>query len=137
MGAVRLTRLIKPDGTMQRHKHMKQTRRAAGIACLALAAAVTGCGATVTGGRAPAVPITTRPPMNSAVPYGVRCAPAQLQLSRQGSVSEATQQLTWVSGVRTGNLARRSKRLGQICGDDHPHITRSALPDEDSALRDS
>jgi Protein of unknown function (DUF4232) len=85
---------------MQRHKDMKQTRRAAGIACLALAAAVTGCGATVTSGRAPAVPITSPARTNSAVPSDVRCAPAQLQLIRQGPVSEATQQLTWVIGLR-------------------------------------
>jgi hypothetical protein len=34
------------------------------------------------------------------VPSGTRCAPAQLQLIRQGLVSEATQQLTWVIGLR-------------------------------------
>lgn len=85
---------------MQRHQDMKQTRRAAGIACLAVAAAVTGCGATVASGRAPAVPITSPARTNSAVLSGVRCAPAQLQLIRQGLVSEATQQLTWVIGLR-------------------------------------
>jgi Domain of unknown function (DUF4232) len=85
---------------MQRHKDVKRTLRAAGIACLAVAAAVTGCGATVTSGRAPAVPITSPARANSAVPSGVRCAPAQLQLIRQAPVSEATQQLTWVIGLR-------------------------------------
>jgi Protein of unknown function (DUF4232) len=44
--------------------------------------------------------MTPRARMNSAVPYGTRCSPAQLQLIRQGLVSEATQQLTWVIGVR-------------------------------------
>jgi len=85
---------------MQRHKGMTQTRRAAGVACLAVAAAVAGCGATMASGRAPAVPITSPARTNSAVPAGVRCAPAQLQLIRQGLVSEATQQLTWVIGLR-------------------------------------
>ena len=85
---------------MWRHKEMRQARRAAGLACLALAAAVTGCGGTLTSGRAPAVPTTSPVRANSAVPSGVRCAPAQLQLIRQGPVSEATQQLTWVIGLR-------------------------------------
>jgi Protein of unknown function (DUF4232) len=85
---------------MRRHKDMRQTRRAAGIVCLALAAAVTGCGGTVTSGKAPTVPVTSRARTNSAVPSGVRCAPAQLQLIRQGLVSEATQQHTWVLGLR-------------------------------------
>jgi hypothetical protein len=84
---------------MRRHKDMKQTRRAAGIACLALAA-VSGCGAAVTSGRIPAVPSTSSARMNSAVPSDAQCAPAQLQLIRQGPVSEATQQLTWVVGLR-------------------------------------
>jgi Protein of unknown function (DUF4232) len=84
---------------MQRHKDMKPTRLAAGIACLAWAAAVTGCGATVTSGTAPAVPITPPARTNSAAPSDIRCAPAQLQLIRQGLVSEATQQLTWVIGL--------------------------------------
>jgi hypothetical protein len=79
---------------------MQQTRRAAGAAFLALAAAVTVCSATVTSGRAPAVPISSRARTNSAVPSGVRCVPAQLQLIRQGLVSEATQQLTWIIGLR-------------------------------------
>jgi hypothetical protein len=85
---------------MQRHKVMKRTRRAAGIACVALAAAVTGCGATMTRGTAPAGPITSSARTNSAMPSGVRCVPAQLQLIRQGLVSEATQQLTWIIGLR-------------------------------------
>jgi hypothetical protein len=75
-------------------------KRAVGIAFLALAAAITGCGAFVTSDRAPAVHMTPRGRMNSAIPAGVRCAPAQLQLIRQGLVSEATQQLTWVIGLR-------------------------------------
>lgn len=84
---------------------MKQTRRAAGIVCLALAAAVTGCDATVTSGRAPAVPVTSRARTDSPVPSGVRCTPAQLQLIREGLVSEATQQLTWVIGLRNTAVA--------------------------------
>lgn len=79
---------------------MRQTRRAAGIACLVLAAAATGCTASVTSGRAPTVPVTSHARTNSAAPNGVRCAAAQLQLIRQGPVSEATQQLTWVIGLR-------------------------------------
>jgi Protein of unknown function (DUF4232) len=85
---------------MQRHQDMKQTRRAAGIACLALAAAITGCGTTVTSGRAPAVPTTSPARTKPAVPSDVRCTPAQLQLVRQGLVAEAAQQLTWVIGLR-------------------------------------
>jgi len=101
---------------MRRHKDMTQTRRAAGIACLALAAAVTGCGATVISGRAPAVPIMSPARTSSAVPSGVRCAPAQLQLIRQELVSEATEQLTWVIGLRNTSAAG--------CGmDGYPGIT--------------
>jgi hypothetical protein len=75
-------------------------KQAAWIACLALAAAVTGCGASVTSGSPSAVHTTPRARMHSAVPYGTRCSPAQLQLIREGLLSEATQQLTWVIGVR-------------------------------------
>src|ERR1700733_14152973 len=105
--------LIQPDVAMPHQRGMKQTRRAAGIACLALAAAVSGCGATVTSSRAPAVPSTSRARTNSAVPpstpragtklavpSGARCAPAQLRLIRQGLVSEATEQATWLIGLR-------------------------------------
>jgi len=46
------------------------------------------------------VPSTSSARMKSAVPSDTRCAPAQLQLIRQGPVSEATQQLTWVVGLR-------------------------------------
>lgn len=44
--------------------------------------------------------MTSRERLNSAVPYSVRCSPAQLRLIRQGLVSEATEQLTWVIGLR-------------------------------------
>jgi hypothetical protein len=44
--------------------------------------------------------MTSRPRLSSAAPYGVRCSPARLRLIRQGLVSEATQQLTWVIGIR-------------------------------------
>src|SRR3984885_5252238 len=92
--------LIQPDVAMPRQRGMKQTQRAAGIACLALAAAVSGCGATVTSSRAPAVPSTPRAGTKLAVPSGARCAPAQLRLIRQGLVSEATEQATWLIGLR-------------------------------------
>jgi hypothetical protein len=84
---------------------MKQPRRAAGIVGLALAVAATGCGAAVTGGAAPTVHMTSRARLNSAAPYGARCSPAQLQLIRQGLVSEATRQLTWVVGLRNTGTA--------------------------------
>jgi hypothetical protein len=44
--------------------------------------------------------MTARAQLNSAAPHGTRCSPAQLRLLRQGLVPEATQQLTWVIGVR-------------------------------------
>jgi len=95
---------------------MKQSRRVAGIAWLALGVAVAGCGSAVTGGVAPAVHATSRARLSSAAPYGVRCLPAQLRLVRQGLVSEATQQLTWVIGLRNTAAAG--------CGlDGYPRIT--------------
>ena len=54
----------------------------------------------MTSGSAPTVHTTPRVRTHSAVPHGTRCSPAQLQLIRQGLVSEATEQLTWVIGVR-------------------------------------
>jgi Protein of unknown function (DUF4232) len=44
--------------------------------------------------------MTQRARTNSAVPDAGRCAPARLRLIRQGLVSEATGQLTWVIGLR-------------------------------------
>jgi hypothetical protein len=84
---------------MRRHKGVKRISRAAGITCLAWAA-VAGCGVTAGSGRAPAVPVTSPAQTNPAAPSGIRCTPAQLQLIRQPPVPEATQQLTWLIGLR-------------------------------------
>jgi Protein of unknown function (DUF4232) len=50
--------------------------------------------------NSPVPPSTSRTGTKLAVPSGARCAPTQLRLIRQGLVSEATEQLTWVIGLR-------------------------------------
>lgn len=54
----------------------------------------------MSGGGAPAVHTISRARMNLAVPYAARCSAGQLRLIRQALVAEATEQLTWVIGVR-------------------------------------
>lgn len=81
------------------------TGRAAGLACLAWAAGTAGCGTAVTGGTAPAAHAAAHKPVTPAVPHGARCAPAQLELTRTGLVPEATQQHTWIIGLRNTGAA--------------------------------
>jgi hypothetical protein len=84
---------------------MKQTRRAAGFAWLAAAITATGCGAASTGAAAPAVNPAPSPRLTSAAPHRARCSPGILRLIREGPVSEATEQLTWVIGLRNAGGA--------------------------------
>jgi hypothetical protein len=82
------------------------TGRAAGIACLAWAAAFAGCSTATAGGATSAVHSAVHGPVRSAALHSARCAPAQLKLARTGLVPEATQQHTWVIGLRNTGAAR-------------------------------
>ncbi len=75
------------------------TRQAIGIASLALAAAVTGCGSATSGNKAVVALTTARAQVNSAAARSVQCSPARLRLIRQGLVSEATEQHAWIIGI--------------------------------------